>query len=169
MSANVFSIAQLPVLHRSVQPISILPFTKDDLFESGRPENWRRLEKILSPIIREDFAVTSVDSQLMLDRTVKLFNETKNLHGENTLIKMISKLDSPDDAYRVQILLSVGVDPDIPDYNPSHPSHWCAFMGLLGAAEAVFSCRPSMKARDEYNNTPLMAAQAEYPVSTKLA
>ena len=147
---------------RFIQPISILPFNQHDLFRAGNSDEWPRLRKIVRLLANDSFAVTNPETQLMLDKTRKLFDESVDDHGQNCFLHLLDS--SSDKPRRLELLLSLGVDPDRPDDCGFRPSHLCASQGLVKSAHVVFMCRPDMAARDGNGHTPLEAAHAKYQV-----
>jgi hypothetical protein len=58
----------------------------------------------------------------------------------------------------IELFLSAGVHPDMPDSQEDRLTHWCALKGWREAAGAIVLCRPDMAARNDENETPLMVA-----------
>ena len=89
-----------------------------------------------------------------------MLDGSKDPDGIGVLINVVAH--SSRDNGLLKILLSAGIDPDQPMKNDFRPSHVCGQNGLLAAAEAIFLCRPDMKAMNSNDHTPLQAASYNY-------
>jgi hypothetical protein len=146
-----------------IKPVDIHPFTEANLYEAGMSGNEEKLEMILEQFAPERFAVLSIEDQVFLDKSRAVVDASKDSGGYGLVWKVL--FGSRDCTILLRKLLSVGVDPDLPDKRGIRPSHACGHLSFRLAAECLFLCRPDMKARDLYGNSPLQAANVTYAVS----
>jgi hypothetical protein len=140
--------------------LKIAPFNVANLYEAGYNENWPRLRSVLEPIVNPLFAVTDLKTQYLVDTVRRLFDASVDSIGEGAIWKIALAQERGNGT--LEMLLSVGVDPDLPKNDAFRLSHVCGQEGWRETAGAVFLCRPDMAALTKGNCTPLAAAQARY-------
>jgi hypothetical protein len=122
--------------------------------------NWRKLRSILEPLVNPDFAVTDRKTQRLIDTARQLFDASVDDAG----LGAVCHTAWDQERTTLELLLSIGVDPDVRAASSDKGfllSHFCGQQGWLETARAIFPCRPDMTARNDNNDTPLMAADSD--------
>ena len=145
--------------------IDTKPFADANLWTLGWEENWKDLKRILAPVTDMEFAVTDLESRLRIDDVRRRFDSSKSASAR-MILHVILDTKAPDKkgmADIAEMVLSIGVDPDLPSSRLWRPSHIVGQGGLPELVSTIFTCRPDMTARNNYNyDTPLQAAQRLY-------
>jgi hypothetical protein len=140
------------------------PFTDANLWQLGLEQHWEELQRILAPITRDDFAVTRLENRLLIDDIRQRFDYSKDGDG-NTILNTILMTNAADKNRMsdvVELVLSVGVHPDVPNNNRRRPAHIVGQEALVELVPMIYACRLDMGALNSNNLTPLTAAQATY-------
>jgi hypothetical protein len=119
--------------------LNIHPFASHTLHATGLPEHSVQLKRILEPITKTNFAVLNAVSQVMVDETIKLFDPSMHT-GTQWGILYEAVRHSQDDTRVLELLLSVGINPDMPSNNNWRASHLCGGYAFLKPADVVFLC-----------------------------
>ncbi len=160
LSVIIFAYYGLLFPLRSFHVFDIAPFNEKTLHEAGESWNWTDLKKILDPITKSSFAVEDLVSQHLVDTAHKLFDESADEFGRGATLGILVNSRAKETEH-IELLLSAGVHPDTPDDEQDRLSHLCGSNGWREAAGAIVLCRPDMAARNDKNETPLMAATSD--------
>jgi hypothetical protein len=150
------------LLSRSFNGFSIAPYDEATLYKAGIRGNWRKLRSILEPIVDPAFAVTDRETQRLVDTARQLFDESVDHLNYGAVCQIAWGQERG--GRTLEQLLSIGVDPDVPGAKIDggfRLSHLCCQEGWRETASVVYLCRPDMTARNENNDTPLMAAESD--------
>ncbi len=148
-----------------LEPLDTRPFSDADLWKLGREENWGKLKRILAPIIdNEKFAVTELKQRLLIDDIRRRFDSSKDSFGYTILAGILctNATDKKKMAEVADLVLSLGVHPDLPDTDAWIPAHVVGAYALYELVPTVFACRPDMSALNNNNHTPLEASRCTY-------
>jgi hypothetical protein len=152
----------------ALEALNTHPYADKDLWRLGEEKNWDDLKRILAPITGNDFAVTELKHRLLIDDVRRRFDSSKDGNG-NTILNPILLTNAADKrrmADVADLVLSVGVHPDMPDDKGLRPAHIVSFRACVELVSTIFACRPDMTALDNNEDTPLMAALRVNYVST---
>jgi hypothetical protein len=150
----------------SVAPKSLNthPFAEADLWQLGLEKNWEKLKKILAPVTNNTFAVTELKHRLLIDNIRRRFDSSKDSRGYTILGTILNTkaADKKRMADVADLVLSVGVHPDLPGINTWRPAHIVGEEALVELVSTIFACRPDMTALNSNGRTPLTASQGRY-------
>jgi hypothetical protein len=140
------------------------PFADTDLWQLGLEENWEELKRILAPVTGKSFAATELKHRLLIDDIRRRFDSSKDDNGNTILntILLTNAVDKRRMADVANLVLSVGVHPDLPDNDGRRPAHAVGVLALPELVETIFACRPDM-----LFSTPLKRASATQYVRSK--
>jgi hypothetical protein len=150
----------------TIHPVSIHPFTADNLFEAGYEGNAATLKRILAPITSLSFGVTCAEQHVAVDKTRELFDSSVDEKGCSVIHHVLyaGEVNVDRQCEVLKCLLAAGCDPDRPDVFDWRCSHSCGLKSYVEAARLLFLCRPDMSALNNNDDTPLQAAQDMYNV-----
>jgi hypothetical protein len=142
------------------------PFEDGDLWQLGLEKNWEELKRILAPITGKNIAVTEQKQRLLMDDIRRKFDSATDGDGRT----IVSTILATDAAYQckarmadaLELVLSVGAHPDMPDAGSSRPAHLISERALVEFVATIFACRPDMCARNGRVHTPYSASTSSY-------
>jgi hypothetical protein len=141
------------------------PFADSDLWQLGLEQNWSELKRILAPITDSNpFAVTDLKYRLLIDDIRRRFDSSKDSWG-HTILGVILRTNAADKrrmADVADLVLSLGVHPDLASVRLWRPSHVVGGRALVELVPTIFACRPDMAAVNGNDCTPLEASQSTY-------
>ena len=145
------------------------PFADADLWMIGLEQNWEDLKRILAPVTGMEFAVTHLKSRLLIDDIRRRFDSSEDDGGRMILheILLSNASDKKGMADIAEMVLSVGVDPDLAQNESWRPSHIVGCNAIPELVSTIFACRPSMTALNPNKDTPLEAARKQEYVSSR--
>jgi hypothetical protein len=148
---------------RKTLPIFTL-FGNKELYLLGRKENWKDLELGLGTLDNGEFWIRTPEEEAFIDVVRDKFDESKNADGDRGAVHYMVGYWGGDNGVLLQLLLSLGVRPDLPDVDNWRSSHVCGSWARPDSAAAIAACRPDMAAMNENSDTPLEAARTPYTV-----
>lgn len=153
----------------ALEALDTSPFTDENLWELGLEKNWKELKRILAPVTGNDFAVTELKHRLIIDDIRRRFDSSKTKDGRTILEKILMSkaADKKEMADVAELILSIGINPDVPNAYGWRPSHIVGQEALVELAPTIFACRPDMTALNANKHTPLMAASCTDYVSQR--
>ena len=156
------SLGFLLSLFSVVRQVDLSPFNEKDLYRSGFLEESEHLRRIVATFTDPSFAVTDADNLLFLDKIRHLFDTSLDGDEQGAFRKVLAEGYEANGPELLEMLLSVGVDPDKADADGQRASHACAMMANVEAARIILLCRPDMKASNNLGETPLEAAGSKF-------
>ncbi len=142
--------------------INIEPFTEEDLYQLGSREEEPNLRRILKPFTQRSFAVTNVETQILLDKLRTLFDNSLDSDGHGVFRYVLADCTSVGSVNRLETMLSLGIEPDKPDADGQRATHVCGIAANVDVAKTVLLCRPDMKANNIFEETPLEATRRKF-------
>lgn len=136
---------------RMVIPSLVIPH-EIGAWALGFEENHEAAKQALAPFEFGKFWVTDASSELHLTGIRESFNKSRSRDGRTVLhfvLEWNDKSHEADELFR--ILIGLGLDPDVADFDFLRPSHCC---GRVDAARILSSCRPNLQASTMGGSTP---------------
>ncbi len=109
-------------------------------------------------------AVTELKYRLLIDDIRRRFDSSKDSWG-HTILGVILRTNAADKrrmADVADLVLSLGVHPDLASVRLWRPSHVVGGRALVELVPTIFACRPDMAAVNGNDCTPLEASQSTY-------
>ena len=115
----------------------------------------------------EELPIKRKDADSFIDNIRERLEGIRSFAGLGVVHTMVGS-QGEDGAVLLRRILSMGVNPDLPDEDDMHPSHLAGLYAKPQCALVIAACRPNLKAVNFRGETPLQqaATQIIYEVIT---